>query len=155
MLVTLNATPGVGWLPLTLCSCSGYEYFPEDSQDDVPVWDLAILDEGHKVKNFNSKSYKAVQGLSARVRIVVTGTPMQNNLMEMHALLDLACPGLLPERKAFKIEANIIESGQVLLLLHVPDVLGVVFSLVSFWDTCTYDRDLHTVRQRCTHEHFD
>jgi SNF2 family DNA or RNA helicase len=105
------------------CSCSGYEYFPEDDNDDVPVWDLVILDEGHKVKNVSTKTYKALHGLPARMRVVVTGTPMQNNLMEMHALLDMACPGLLPDRKAFKLEANIIEAGQVLLQYHPRDVV--------------------------------
>lgn len=76
-----------------------------------------ILDEGHKVKNASSKTYQALYALPARMRVVVTGTPMQNNLMEMHALLDLACPGLLPDRKQFKANtANVIEAGQV----HIP-----------------------------------
>lgn len=76
---------------------------------------MIVLDEGHKVKNFASKTYQALHSLPVRMRVVVTGTPMQNNLMEMHALLDLACPGLLPDRKQFKLDANIIEAGQVLL----------------------------------------
>lgn len=80
----------------------------------MPVWDVVVLDEGHKVKNANSKTYKALHNFPARMRVVVTGTPMQNNLMEMHALLDLACPGLLPERMQFKRQyASVIEAGQV------------------------------------------
>lgn len=37
-----------------------------------------------------------------RVRLIITGTPIQNNLMEMHALFDLTCPGLLGDARTFK-----------------------------------------------------
>ena len=97
------------------CRCSHCGYFPEDFAHGVPAWDVVVMDEGHKVKNSNSKTYKVLHNLPSRMRVVVTGTPMQNNLMEMHALLDLACPGLLPDSRTFKKDATTIESGQVCL----------------------------------------
>ncbi|XP_023217359.1 DNA excision repair protein ERCC-6-like [Centruroides sculpturatus] len=43
------------------------------------VWDYVILDEGHRIKN-PTKTTKAVHDIPARNRIVLTGTPIQNNL---------------------------------------------------------------------------
>eukprot|EP00892_Ulva_mutabilis_P011674 jgi/Ulvmu1/887/UM100_0042.1 len=69
--------------------------FPEDDVPGVPLWDVVVLDESHRAKNPKTKLYKALQLLQARSRLLVTGTPVQNNLLELHALFDLACPGLL------------------------------------------------------------
>jgi SNF2 family DNA or RNA helicase len=70
--------------------------------DDGPLWDLIIMDEGHKLKNPKMQLRKRLEMLPVRQRIILSGTPIQNNLMEMHALFDLVCPGLLGDSKAFK-----------------------------------------------------
>ena len=51
------------------------------------VWKYAILDEGHKIKNEQSLVSSALQGLSAEYRLILTGTPLQNNMSELWALL--------------------------------------------------------------------
>ena len=51
------------------------------------VWKYAILDEGHKIKNGLSLISTALQGLSAEYRLILTGTPLQNNMTELWALL--------------------------------------------------------------------
>ena len=51
------------------------------------VWEYVILDEGHKIKNDLSLISKALQGLGAEYRLILTGTPLQNNLVELWALL--------------------------------------------------------------------
>ena len=51
------------------------------------VWKYAILDEGHKIKNDLSQVSTALQGLGAEYRLILTGTPLQNNLVELWALL--------------------------------------------------------------------
>ena len=51
------------------------------------VWKYAILDEGHKIKNDLSQISTALQGLGAEYRLILTGTPLQNNLVELWALL--------------------------------------------------------------------
>lgn len=51
------------------------------------VWRYVVLDEGHKVKNDMSLISKALQGLQAEYRLILTGTPLQNNLAELWALL--------------------------------------------------------------------
>ena len=49
-------------------------------------WLRVVLDEGHHIKGFNTKAHKAAMQLQADRRWVVTGTPIQNNLMELWSL---------------------------------------------------------------------
>ena len=56
------------------------------------VWRYVVLDEGHKIKNDKSDISSALQGLSAEHRLLLTGTPLQNNLHEMWALLHWLYP---------------------------------------------------------------
>ena len=56
------------------------------------VWRYCVLDEGHKVKNSSSNVSTALHGLSAEFRLLLTGTPIQNNLTEMWGLLHWLVP---------------------------------------------------------------
>ncbi|KAK7087529.1 hypothetical protein V1264_021567 [Littorina saxatilis] len=68
------------------------------------VWDYVILDEGHKIKN-PSKTTKAIHGVAAKHRIILTGTPIQNNLRELWTLFDYVHQGtLLGTLRTFKQE---------------------------------------------------
>ncbi|XP_036429450.1 DNA excision repair protein ERCC-6-like [Colossoma macropomum] len=53
------------------------------------VWDCLICDEAHKLKNLDTKTHKAVALTSAGFCILITGTPMQNNLREFWSLFSL------------------------------------------------------------------
>ncbi|XP_056395898.1 DNA excision repair protein ERCC-6-like [Hyla sarda] len=69
------------------------------------VWDYIILDEAHKIKSTSTKTAKSCYAIPAKNRILLTGTPVQNNLREMWALYDFACQGtLLGTAKTFKME---------------------------------------------------
>uniref|UniRef100_A0A8D2N271 DNA excision repair protein ERCC-6-like n=1 Tax=Zonotrichia albicollis TaxID=44394 RepID=A0A8D2N271_ZONAL len=69
------------------------------------VWDYIILDEAHKIKCQSNKTTKCVYAIPAQYRILLTGTPVQNNLREMWSLFDFACQGsLLGTAKTFKME---------------------------------------------------
>ncbi|KPP69912.1 DNA excision repair protein ERCC-6-like, partial [Scleropages formosus] len=68
-------------------------------------WDYVILDEAHKIKTSSTKTSKSAHAIPAKHRILLTGTPVQNNLREMWALFDFACQGsLLGTSKTFKAE---------------------------------------------------
>lgn len=60
-----------------------------------------ILDEAQFVKNHQSKSYACARRLSTPLKLAVTGTPMENNLMELWSLLSITAPGLFPNPKRF------------------------------------------------------
>lgn len=66
---------------------------------------LLIVDEGHRLKNSGgSLTLTALQGLECDARLLITGTPIQNNLTEFHTLANFVCPGLLGDLASFRKE---------------------------------------------------
>jgi superfamily II DNA or RNA helicase len=75
-------------------------------------WDLVVADEAQHVKNARSSTAKALRAVPSSVRVALTGTPMENNLTELWAILDWVIPGLLGSRQAFRrVWASPIEAG--------------------------------------------
>jgi len=64
-------------------------------------WAGVILDEAQFVKNHTSKTHQCVRRLDTRFKLAITGTPMENNLMELWSLLSITAPGLFPSPNAF------------------------------------------------------
>ncbi|KAG2444135.1 hypothetical protein HYH02_009075 [Chlamydomonas schloesseri] len=64
--------------------------------------DIVLCDEAHFLKNVDSQLTKAVAGLPARMRLLLTGTPIQNKLQEFYTVMSTAVPGLLGELPAFR-----------------------------------------------------
>ncbi|KAJ2335620.1 DNA repair protein rhp26, partial [Coemansia sp. RSA 2671] len=58
-------------------------------------WGYAVLDEGHMIRNPDAEATLSCKGLDTRHRILVTGTPIQNNLTELWSLFDYIFPGRL------------------------------------------------------------
>lgn len=61
-----------------------------------------FLDESQHIKNPETQRYKAVRLLNARNRIVITGTPIENNTFDLYSQLSFACPGLLGSKQYFR-----------------------------------------------------
>ncbi len=72
----------------------------EEEYGAVP-WSAVVLDEAQFVKNRQAATYKAVRRLRAPVKFAVTGTPMENNLMDLWSMLSIATPGLFPSPETF------------------------------------------------------
>jgi len=70
--------------------------------DAAGPWGLVVADEAQHVKNPFSATAKALRTLTSRARVALTGTPVENNLSELWALLDWTTPGLLGPLKAFR-----------------------------------------------------
>ena len=63
---------------------------------------ILVVDEGHRLKNKNgSLTMTALQTIPADARLCVTATPVQNNLVEFHSLVNFTCPGLLGDLATF------------------------------------------------------
>ncbi len=76
-------------------------------------WDIVVADEAQHVKNPQSSTARALRSIPSRARVALTGTPVENNLTELWAILDWATPGLLGSRNAFrKVWAAPIEGGR-------------------------------------------
>ncbi len=59
------------------------------------VWNYCILDEGHIIKSAKSKITQAAKRIQADHRLILTGTPIQNNVLELWSLFDFLMPGFL------------------------------------------------------------
>ncbi len=68
------------------------------------AFDALLLDEAQAVKNAAARTHQVVRDLRIRRTIAVTGTPMENSLTELHALLALTVPGLFPSVRRFREE---------------------------------------------------
>ncbi|KRC59039.1 hypothetical protein ASE14_14665 [Agromyces sp. Root81] len=64
-------------------------------------WSGLVLDEAQFVKNHSSKANAAARDIRAPFRLAVTGTPVENNLLELWALLKIVAPGLFPSARGF------------------------------------------------------
>ena len=73
-------------------------------------WRLVVLDEAQAIKNPNAKQTRAVKSLKAKARIVLTGTPIENNLRDLWSIFDFVNPGLLGSAKAFAQFAKTLAS---------------------------------------------
>ncbi|WP_425576597.1 DEAD/DEAH box helicase [Nocardioides nanhaiensis] len=76
-------------------------------------WDLVVADEAQHVKNPRASTARMLRRIPSRARVALTGTPVENELVELWAILDWCIPGLLGSRNAFrKAWAQPIESGK-------------------------------------------
>ena len=74
------------------------------------AWGGLILDEAQTVKNHNGKTYQCVRRLDVPFRLALTGTPMENRLMDLWSLLSIVAPGLYPYPRRFvELVANPVE----------------------------------------------
>ena len=58
-------------------------------------WNYCILDEGHVIKNAKTKLTKAIKTVKCMKRLILSGTPIQNNVLELWSLFDFLMPGFL------------------------------------------------------------
>ncbi|MEU0677936.1 DEAD/DEAH box helicase [Streptomyces sp. NPDC006172] len=77
------------------------------------TWGMVVADEAQHVKNPFSATAKALRTIPTPARVALTGTPVENNLSELWALLDWTTPGLLGPLKAFRARhARAVENGE-------------------------------------------
>jgi len=65
------------------------------------TWHLVVLDEAQAIKNPEAKQTRAAKNLEARVRMALTGTPIENRLGDLWSIFDFINPGLLGSSKQF------------------------------------------------------
>ncbi|WP_202805905.1 DEAD/DEAH box helicase [Actinopolymorpha alba] len=81
---------------------TSYTLFRLDFDDYADAsWSGLILDEAQVVKNHQSKAYQCARRLPTSFKLAITGTPMENNLMELWSLLSISAPGLFPNPTRF------------------------------------------------------
>ncbi|CAL9372019.1 DEAD/DEAH box helicase [Streptomyces sp. enrichment culture] len=92
---------------------------------EVP-WGLVVADEAQHVKNPYSATARELRSIGTRARVALTGTPVENNLSELWAILDWTTPGLLGRLGSFRTRyAQAVEGG------HDPAAAERLSRLVS------------------------
>ncbi|KAI8453075.1 SNF2 family N-terminal domain-containing protein [Phakopsora pachyrhizi] len=95
----------------------GYEklrLLAKEINSAYPPVGLIIADEGHRLKSVEAKTTKALRTLKTQRRVVLSGTPIQNNLTEYYAMVDFVNPGILGDYRSFKkiFEQPILKSRE-------------------------------------------
>ena len=91
-----------------------YGLLPRDLDALAAIdWTTVVLDEAQMVKNPSTKAARAVRRLGAAQKLALTGTPVENRLSELWAILDAVNPGMLGSQQRFREEfATAIERSQ-------------------------------------------
>ena len=78
-------------------------------------WDLIILDEGQRIKNWESKTARVIKGLKSPFALVLSGTPLENRLDELHSVMQFVDDRRLPPAFRFFHRHRVVnEKGKVL-----------------------------------------
>ncbi|KAN0114728.1 protein of unknown function (DUF3535) domain containing protein [Hyaloscypha variabilis] len=81
---------------------TSYDICRNDADILIPYnWNYLVLDEGHLIKNPRAKVTIAVKRLLSNHRLILSGTPIQNNVLELWSLFDFLMPGFLGAEKVF------------------------------------------------------
>ncbi|MGI9577999.1 MAG: SNF2-related protein [Microthrixaceae bacterium] len=76
-------------------------------------WNMLVLDEAQFVKNHRGKTYQCARRLQADTKLAITGTPLENSVMDLWSLLSITAPGLYPDPQRFaEVYRKPIESGK-------------------------------------------
>ncbi len=89
---TWNSAREKGWL--WVFSIDKAKKPPLYQQLQYVNWDLVIVDEAHHLKHTETLNYRLVEGLKSRFLVLLTATPMENELNELYTLVNLVKPGL-------------------------------------------------------------
>ncbi|EGP92364.1 unnamed protein product [Zymoseptoria tritici ST99CH_1A5] len=82
---------------------TSYDIARNDADILTPInWNYCVLDEGHLIKNPKAKVTQAVKRLPSNHRLILSGTPIQNNVLELWSLFDFLMPGFLGTEKVFQ-----------------------------------------------------
>ena len=83
--------------------CTSYEICMRDKKflANYP-WKFIVVDEGHRLKNFNCKLVRELKQYQSESRLILTGTPLQNNLSELWSLLNFLLPEAFSDLEHFE-----------------------------------------------------
>lgn len=98
---------------------TSYEIILKDKQHLGSIkWNFLAVDEAHRLKNADSALHEVLNDFTTSSRLLITGTPLQNSLKELWALLNFLEPRLFPSLDLFEREYSKLEGEGQLAALH-------------------------------------
>lgn len=86
-------------------------------------WDLVILDEGQRIKNWEAKTSRVIKGLASRFALVLSGTPLENRLDDLHSVVEFVDPHALgPHFRFFHRHRKLDEDGKLVAYKNLDEV---------------------------------
>ncbi|TVY37320.1 Lymphocyte-specific helicase, partial [Lachnellula cervina] len=83
--------------------CTSPEMILKDESNFTKIkWEIIMIDEGHRMKNSNSKLFQVLKSFYSATRFLITGTPLQNNLKELWSLLNFLLPNIFKDWTQFE-----------------------------------------------------
>lgn len=86
-------------------------------------WRYVIIDEAHRIKNANSRLSQVVRLMRTNYRMLITGTPLQNNLKELWALLNFLLPEVFSSAEKFEEWFQIGEENETEVVTQLHKLL--------------------------------
>lgn len=121
----------IGWTkPNAFHVCiTSYKLVIQDHQSfRRKKWKYLILDEAQNIKNFKSQRWQLLLNFSTEQRLLLTGTPLQNNMMELWSLMHFLMPNFFESHRAFEelfskpmtgmVEGNVAYNENIIIKLH-------------------------------------
>ena len=106
--VAVRETEGRSGVPVALVAqgadvvVTSYALLRLDAEAYAAVpWAGMVVDEAQFVKNYQAKTYQAARTIPAPFKLAITGTPLENSLMDLWAMLSITSPGLFPSPQRF------------------------------------------------------
>ncbi|MCL2724496.1 MAG: DEAD/DEAH box helicase [Polyangiaceae bacterium] len=86
-------------------------------------WDLIVLDEGQRIKNWEAKTSRVIKGLSSRFALVLSGTPLENRLDDLHSVVAFVDPHRLgPAFRFLHRHQRRNDDGKLVGFKHLDDL---------------------------------
>ncbi len=102
---TAKATKGIDLVITTYANASKKDW------PTKKIWSLVILDEAQAIKNAGATQTRGVKRIPCKGRILLTGTPVENQLGDLWSLFDFCCPGLLGNAAQFKRHVKSVDQS--------------------------------------------
>ena len=93
-------------------------------------WDIVVVDEAHRLKNSSSKAHQLVESLQKKFLLLLSATPVQNNLRELYNIIDLIRPGLLGSWSSFNTSYAADEKGRTINPMKRNELQEILSSVV-------------------------